>query len=250
MAGVAGLDTIRRAGIIYENDSDVCGGHRWFDAFGPGVTKYIQDFGSLAVDDSTGDPIEFVCTITEGGGATTTQLTDVPGGALLITAAGNDNDGIAMQLGGAGGGEWVSLDPHAYTYFGIDFKGNDVDQSDFLFGICITDTDCLGAVTDGMYFRSVDESSTMYFVLEKNSVESASAVSTLVDDTYTQLEFYVDGPNAMVYAYVDGALVQSIATSNASYPNDEDMRLTMEFLSGEASANTCTIRWVRLIHIR
>lgn len=250
MAGISNVKQVRRAWVIYEDDDNVSGGNRWFYGVGPGVAQYVTEFTTLPFDDNTSDPTEFTLSITEVGGASTTVIADVPGGALVITAAGNEDDGVQMQLGPANSGEWVSLDAHTYTYFGIEFAVNDADQTDVLFGICVTDTDCLGGVTDGMYFRSVDETGVMNFVAEKNSVESSTAATTLTDDTYVEVEFLHDGPAGYVYVYVDGSLVTSLATSDASFPNDEDLRLTIEFLSGEATANTCTIKHVRLIHIR
>lgn len=224
--------------------------HRWYEAVGDNVFKFLTHFVRLPVDDTTGDPVEFVNTVTEvGAGNSTAVLTDEGMGALLITTAGNENDGYQMQLGGAGGGECVSFAARYPTYFGIRFKINDVDQTDCLFGLCVTDTDCLGAVTDGMYFRSVDESAALYFVAEQNSVESASAVATLADDTWVIAEFLYD-TDGTVDVYVNGSLAVSLADSDENFPNDELLRLTMEFLTGEAVANTCTIDWVRLIQIR
>ena len=220
--------------------------HRWYDAIGPGVVKYLNEFACLSSDDSTGDAIDFELTITEAGADTTHVVTDLEGGALLITCAGNEDDGISMQLGAATG-ENIALTPGQSMYFGIEFAINDVDQTDCLFGATVTDTDTLGAVTDGLYFRSVDESAVMNFVTEKNSVESATAVATLVDDTYVVAEFLFDG--ATVSAYINGGLIGSTANSAATFPDDELLRLTLEFLSGEAVANTCTIKWLRMIHL-
>ena len=53
-----------------------------------------------------------------------------------------------------------------------------------------------------------------------------------------------------VKAYIDGSLVATILATNACFPDDEILRLTMECVTGETTANTCTIKWVRLIHIR
>ncbi len=243
---------VRNAQVWYDNAAaTVSGGNRWYDAIGPGVTKYITEFQSFPYDDTTNDPTEWYPNITEAGaGVSTAVVGDIVGGGLVITTAASDDDGYQMQLGVANSGEWVSLDAHTYTYFGIEFAVNDADATDTLFGICVTDTDCLGGVTDGMYFRSVDGTGVNNFVIEKNSVESSTATNTLTDDTYVTCEFFVDGPAGYVYAYVDGTLQATIATSDASFPNDEDLRATIELLTGDNSANTCTIKWVRLIHIR
>ena len=232
-------------------DADQCGGNRLYDAIGPGIVKYMNEFSHLPVDDQTHDPSEFTVTVVEvGTGNTTAVVTDLAGGALLITCADDDNDGYKMQLGhGHGGaGENVGLSGNYPTYFGIRFQGGDVTNSDFLFGLFVTDTTALDGGTDGMYFRSVDASAVLYFVMEKDSLETVSAVDTLADDTWVTAEFYYDGSDVM--AYINGTLEATISASDANFPNNELMRLTMEFLTGEDVANTCTIDWVRLIHIR
>ena len=238
--------------VYHDVKTTITGGNRWYDAFGPGVVKYLQEFVYLAVDDATHDPQEFTNSITEGGGGgdSTAIVTDVAGGALLITTDNQVADGYQMQLGhGHGGvGENVHMNGVQHTYFGIEFAINDVDKVGCLFGVCVTDVDCIGAVADGMYFRSATDSGALTFVAEKNSVENENAAATLVDDTYVTAEFYYDGTD--VNAYIDGALVATILASNASFPDDEILRLTMECVTGETTANTCTIKWVRLIHIR
>ena len=223
--------------------------HRWFDAFGPNIAKYVTSFTSLPADDTTTDPTEFVNTVVEvGAGTSTAVLADVAGGALLITTAGNENDGWSMQLGNPNSGEWCSFAAEYPTYFGVRFAINDVDQSDVFLGLAVTDTALLGGVTDGMYFRSVDGSAVLNFVMEKDSAESTTAVATLADDTYITAEFLYSG--SYVYVYIDGALVASIADTDTNFPNNELLRLSVEYLTGEATANTCYISDLRLIQIQ
>lgn len=228
--------------------------HRWYDAFGQRVSKYLFDGTHWRVDDATHDPQEWTVTIVEtgGGGDSTANLTDVAGGALLITTDNATNDGYKMQLGhgSTGAGENVDLSVRNPLYCGIEFAINDVDQTDFLFGVCVTDTSCLDGVDTAMYFRSVDEDADLYFVTEKDTVENATLVATMTDDTYITAEFLFDG--GTVRAYIDGTEVAAAATlaTAATFPNDELMRLTQEFLTGENVANTCTVRWLRMIHIR
>lgn len=224
--------------------------HRWYDAFGPSVVKYLQEFVNLDVDDTTGDPREWTLNITEAGaGNSTAVLTDAAGGALLITTAADDDDGWQMQLGSTAG-ESVKLNSAYHTYFGVQFTISDVTESDVLLGLCITDVgpDCLGGVTDGMYFRSVDGSAALNFVTEKNSSEGSTTAATLVNATAITAEFLFDG--IRVTPFIDGvALAPTLATA-ATFPNDEDLRLTVEFLNGAAGAETCQINWLRMIHLR
>jgi len=221
---------------------------RWYDAIGAGVTKYMNDFGSIPADDTTTEPTEFVNTAVEIGGTSTATIIDLAGGALQIAAAGNEDDGFSMQLGNANTGEWLSLAAKYPTYFGIEFAINDVDQTEVLFGGAVTDTDPIGALTDGIYFRSVDGSAVLNFVLEQDSAETVTAVDTLTDGTYVTAEFFYTGSDMEVY--INGELVTTIADSDANFPDDELLRLTLSMLSGEATANTVTIKWVRLIQIQ
>lgn len=238
--------TVNNALVYYDSTYT----HRWYDAYGPSVTKYLQQFVSLAVDNTTGDPIEWTLNITEAGaGNSTAVLTDAAGGALLITTAADDDDGWQMQLGAAAG-ENVKLNGAYHTYFGVQFTISDVTQSDVLLGLCITDVgpDCLGGVTDGLYFRSVDGSATLNLVTEKNSTEGTTAVATLVDAETITAEFLFDG--IRVRPFIDGLPLAPTLYSAATFPNDEDLRLTVEFLNGAAGAETCQLNWLRMIHLR
>lgn len=238
--------TVNNAVVFYDSTYT----SRWYDAIGPSVAKYLQQFVNLPVDDTTGDPTEFVNTITEagGGGDSTATLTDAAGGALLITTDNAENDGYRMQLGGGGGGESVLLDAAYPLYLCLKFAISDVDQTDVLFGVTVTDTDALGAVTDGLYIRSVDESAVLSLVMEKNSVETVTAIQTMVDNTTYTVEVLYDG--ASVFCYVDGTQVAELLDDAPTFPNDEEMRLTLEFLTGAAAAVTLTVYEMRMIHLR
>ena len=221
--------------------------HRWYDAIGPGVAKYLQEFVALPADDTTTDPDEFVDTVVEVGGTSSAVLGDVAGGALVITCAGNDDDGINLQLGNANSGEFVALTSGNHCYFGIEFALNDADQTEIFAGLAPTDTTLLGGVTDGMYFRSLDEVATLHFVTEKDSLESTTTVGTLGDGTYTTAEFLYDGHD--VAAYVNGVEMVTSDDGSSTFPDDELLRLSLAVLSGEATANTCTVKWLRVIHL-
>ncbi len=219
---------------------------RLYDALGPNAVKHIEDFVALSVDDTTGDPVEYTMTVVEvGAGNSTVALTPLLGGAAIITAAANEDDGAQIQLKNS---EAFQLNAGYPCYFGIQLQGNDVDQSDILVGLCITDTDLIAGMTDGAYFRSADASATLQFVLEKDSLETSTSVATLVDATDITLEFYWDGTN--ITAYVDGVEVASVATTDTNFPNDEALTPSIAFLTGEAVANTMTVKWMRAIQVR
>ncbi len=234
---------VNNAWVFYDRDYP----HRWYDALGEGVTKYLQDFLMLASDVTSGDSSEWENTITEGAGNTTHVVTDRAGGALLITTGTQENDGINMQLG-AVAGENILLDGNSPLYFGIRVACSDADNSDFNLGVGVTDTETLGGWADAIYFRLVDASAAVDFVVENTNSETVIGAGTLEDDVYVTLEFLYDGED--VTGYWNGQDIGSVNKSSPDFPDDEEMRLTMEFETGDGHAHTLTVEWIRMIYVR
>jgi hypothetical protein len=234
---------VNNAMVFYDEDFP----HRWYEAIGEGVVKYLQDFLTLASDDTTGDATEWELTITEVAGATTHVITDVAGGALLITSGTNDNDGINMQLG-AVAGENILLDGYHPLYFGVRVALGDATNSDFNIGVGVTDTETLGGWADAIYFRTVDTELTCDLVVENTNSETVIGTGTLADGVYVTLEFLFDGED--LSGYWNGQFMGSVNKASPDFPDDEEMRVTIEFETGEGNANTCTIAWIKMIHVR
>jgi hypothetical protein len=215
---------------------------RWLDAIGPNVCKFLEDF--VATPFASADtPAAWTVTLVEaGGGESTVALTDGAGGLLLITTDANENDGVNMQVTK----EAFKLASDKPCYFGVRFKISGATESDFIVGLCITDTTLLGGMTDGVYFRKVDGSTAVNFVLEKNSTETTGQVHTAVADTFVTLEFYFDGTN--IDAYVDGVVQTRLAMTNL--PDDEELTPSIHFLTGAAAAITMTVDWIKVIQIK
>ncbi|QDP67991.1 MAG: hypothetical protein Unbinned657contig1001_33 [Prokaryotic dsDNA virus sp.] len=210
-------------------------------AVGENVVSYHEDFVNFPVDDTTGDPLAWSTTVVEAGSGTTTfASTDASGGKAIITTAGNEDDGGNYQLNG----ESFETTSDQDLYFGTKLAINDADQTDLFIGLAVTDTTLLGGVADAIYFESVDGSASLSAVTEASSTETQSdSVGTLADATEIELEFYWDGTT--VEFFVDGT---SVATSTTNIPATQ-MRVSVHFLTGEATANTCTIDWIRCIQI-
>ena len=214
--------------------------HRLVDARGGNVI--VHKLSSPELNVTTVNPTGWTTTVVEIGTGTSEfnpgDEIDVVG--ILLTAA-DENDGINVQLVG----ESFKFDSNHDIYFGMEFRCNDVDQMDFWAGLGITDTTLLAAVTDAVYFETLDGSAALALVAEKNNTETTvAAVGTLVDDTDIFIEFYWNGTT--LYAYVDGLIVS--ATVPANIPDDEELRLSMHFLTGEDVAQTLKIK--RLVAIQ
>jgi hypothetical protein len=219
-------------------------GHRMrlVDAVGSSVYKYELRPDILGA--TTTDPRGWTTTVVEAGSGTTEwDVNNTAGRVGTITCAANENDGGSYQLLG----ENIELTSDQDVYVGAKLKINDVDQTDLFFGLAVTDTALLGGVADAVYFESVDGSASISTVTEKDSTETQNdSAGTLADDTDILLEFYFDGSSSSVYFFIDGSLVN---THTANIPDDEALRLTIEFLTGEATANTCDVQFMRVIQI-
>jgi prepilin-type processing-associated H-X9-DG protein len=211
-------------------------------AIGPDAYTFFDDFThqNLASADA---PLGWTVTLVEGGGGESTiTKPDGSGGHLLLTTDANDNDGVNMQAAGEAFGFAAE---QTATYFGIRLKCSEATQSDFLVGLCITDTTLLGGLTDGVYFEKLDGGTGISFVTEKDSTETQTdSLGTLAADTWVLLEFYGDGSS--IRAYINGSLV---ATHTTNIPDNELLTPSIHFLTGDAAAETLTVDWVRAIGI-
>ncbi len=225
------------AQVWYENHR-----RRLLQAIGKNVISYElrADVANAAGTDPTG----WTTTVVEagaGGDSDILPCTDA-GYAWELLTDNADNDGVSTQLLGTS----FELTSDQHLYCGFEFEINDVTQTDFFLGLAVTDTAILGGVTDRIGFQSLDGSTDLDFCLEKNSTETTSeGIATLANDTLVFAEFYWDG--SIVDVFVDGAAITRPAVTNL--PDDVAMRLSLEFLTGETTANTMKIRQGRIIQI-
>jgi len=212
-------------------------GQRWFDAIGPTAAKFI--FNSAHVPLSGADALvgATVTLVETGAGETTlTAVGGWEGGALSITTDAADNDGANIQFQ-----EAFKFAAGKPLYFGIKLQATEATQSDFMAGLCITNTNLLGGISDGAYFRKVDGATAIKWVLEKNTTETESTETvTFANDTDVWLEITWDGANADFY--VNGEQKTRLAQTNL--PDDEFLAPSLQFLSGSVGAKSCTVsRW-------
>jgi hypothetical protein len=188
---------------------------------------YFNDFDTYTAADWT---------VTEVGVATQV-LADEDGGALLVTnAAADDNSSFSQKVG-----ESFLMEAGKKSWFEARFKVSDATQSDFIFGLQITDTTPLD-VTDGIFFRKDDGDANVDFVVEKdNTASTSTAVTTVADDTYIKLGFYFDGKDK-VTAFANGVAVSALDTTNL--PDDEILTVSFGIQNGEAVAKTMTVDYI------
>lgn len=213
-------------------------------SIGPDTVQFVNDFVNIPIDDTTGDPVEWTTTVVEvGAGTTAFASLDGSGGWARVTTAANEDDGGSYQLLG----EAFELTSDQILYFGaFGVTLNDATQTDFFLGLAITDTAILGGVTDRIGFECLDAATDIKFMLEKDSTETLSAsLGTLADAGAVDLEFYWSG--STIEVFIDGSSVATPAVTNL--PDDEALRVSWEFLTGEAVANTMDVDAIRVIQI-
>lgn len=167
----------------------------------------------------------------------TIALTDIDGGALLITNNTSDDNAIFLNKKGE------SFLPTAgkRSIFKARFKLSDATQSDFVIGLQITDTTPLD-VTDGIYFLKTDGAATLDVICRKNATTgstSASAITTLANDTFVTVAWYYDGVSSLKY-YVNDVHLGTLDASSTYLP-DTELTISIGLQNGEAAAKTATI---------
>jgi hypothetical protein len=101
---------------------------------------------------------------------------------------------------------------------------------------------------DRIGFEKLDASTDIGFMVEKNSTETkSSAIATAVAATAIDLEFFFDGATSELQVFVNGAAVSAPVLTNL--PDDEELRLTLQYLAGSAAATTCDFDQIRVIQI-
>lgn len=231
-----------KGNLVYYSDANLI---RYFDAIGPDVVKYVDDFTGGPGVDAAFDNNWTITRVEGGAGESTITRVDGVGGLARITTDAAENDGINAQLIG----EAFELTTDQHLYFGaFGCTISDATESDFFLGLAITDTDILGGVTDRIGFQKLDGATDLKCMIEKDSTETLSAsLLTVADATSFDIEFYWNGDTGVVDFYVNGAHATAPATTNL--PNDEQLRLTWQFLTGTTAAKTMDIDAIRVIQI-
>jgi len=218
---------------------------RWIEAIGPDVIQFNDDFTRVGLASSEAGPEWTVTRVEAGAGESTIAGNDGVGGFLRITTDAAENDGVNAQLVN----ESFKLKSTSYLYFGaFGCTISDVTESDFFLGLAITDTDILGGVTDRVGFEKLDGSTALKAMLEKDSTETLSAsLATLANATAFDIEFFWDGPNSRIEFFVNGASASVPAITNL--PDDEDLRVSWQFLTGTTAAKTMDVDRITVIQV-
>lgn len=200
---------------------------------------YFNDFDTYVSGDWT---------ITRVGTTPTEALTDIDGGALLLTLSAADDDSDYLQKKG----ESFLPTSGKKLIFAARFKVSDATQSDLVMGLQVTDTTPMAAggdgVTDGIFFQKDDGDANIDFYVQKDTTTGQStntAITTIASDTFVELAFYFDGAR-YVTAYKDkvAVAVVDLTTTLTTYLPDTELTISFGVQNGEAVAKTMTIDYI------
>lgn len=193
---------------------------------------YFNDFDTYLASDWT------ITTTEAGSGSATEALADGDGGLLLVTNAAGDNDNDFFQLVKEG----YKYEAGKQLAFNIRFKTSDATQTDIVAGLQLTDTTPLD-VTDGIFFLKEDGSTSISFIVEKDSTQSTLTLpNALADDTFMTLGFVFDPKDQKFHVFQDNVLAGTLVNTNA--PDDEELTVSFGVQNGEGVAKTMTIDYV------
>lgn len=196
-----------------------------------GWHTFFDDFDRYAA-------AEWVVTETQAGA--TQALTDADGGVLLLTNSAADDDLNALQKVG----ESFLMEAGKKAFFRARFKVSDATQSDFIMGLQITDTTPL-AVSDGIWFQKDDGDANLDVYCGKSAgagTTSATAIHTVVADTYLNVGWYYDGKGSLLY-FVNNAHKGTLDASSTFLP-DTELTISFGIQNGEAVAKTMSVDFI------
>lgn len=238
---------------------------RIIDAVGTTVCKYINDFVSLPADDTTGNPVEWKVTSDTAADGITLPISTT-GGAVNVACGGVDNNETYMQLGGArsatnapfviGGAAGVANNKP--LYFGIRVKCLEHADEGVFVGLAeegasavnfladasgvIADKDCVG-------FNILTASPTAWNISWRKNGQAVQAVTNVATnaDDYHIFEFYYDGATTVTF-WVDGVANATQATTTAAtFPGAEELAPIFAVKTGEGTAKSITVDWLRVV---
>jgi hypothetical protein len=181
-------------------------------------------------------------TITETGSGTR-AVGDLDGGVLVITNAASDNDHNYLQWSGDTSGatrETWTFTAGKKSWFKARLKISDATESDMFMGLYVTDTDPVGALSDGVYFNKADGSAVCNLVVANSSTATTTAAATLVSDTYVTLGFAYDGIDKIEIFVNDNRVANSVTTN---LPTTE-LALSFAIQNGSIGAKSMSIDYI------
>ena len=214
-----------------------------------GINGYHSHFNRW--EGPTGDSATgvggWICTSVDGGGdaAEVVAVRDSQThGILRITSNDADNDNTQIQMRGS----TFKYIAGKRLWFGIRIAPEDADDGEIGFGLILeTDTDMVNTLpADGIFFEKAETATKMDFHVRQDGTSSgldSFDSSAMADGTFHTYQVYID-EKGNIHAYYDGALITTVAASNANIPDDEDLTVAIQIQTGTGAVTHLDIDWL------
>ncbi len=175
-------------------------------------------------------------TVTETGSGSRVA-TDEVGGVLLVTNGASDDDANRFQLVGE------SFLPAAGKTIWLEarIKISDATQSDFVFGMCVTDTTPL-ATANGVKFQKDDGDTNIDLLVSNGSADSSVLALATMSTSHIRYGLKINGLSSVDY-WIDGIKKGTLTTAIPA----TEMKLTMMIQNGEAVAKTMSVDYIHAV---
>ncbi len=230
---------VRDALVTYDEAYE----HRWYDAVGAEVVKFIPQVGFPRASASG-----MTITLVNSAAATVPNLA-VAGELFSILTTAAEYDGACITMNGE------SFDATKPFYFGCKLKVDDATKGEFALGLGEVLTAYIAAAAHTViaanlecvgFFKAGDATTLKAIGYVTNTQKVSVSWGTAMDTSFHIYEVYYDG--ATCYWYMDGVLVTSTALA-ANLP-DGDITPFLHCRTAFADAHTYKISWIRAIQVR
>lgn len=224
---------------------------------------FFDDFVTLAVDDTTGNPAECLFSSDTATGGIT--LLKAAGGVLNVACGATDNNETYLQLGAYGS---ATAAPFVITNAGgkpVFFEarvaaGQHADMGVFV-GLAeeasaganfLVDNTGVVADKDFIGFNILTASPTAWNVTWRKNGQAVQAVTNVATnaDDYHIFSFFFDGVST-VYFYVDRVLVSTQAlASAATFPSAQALAPILAVKTGEGVAKSIQVDYLKVWQAR
>lgn len=219
--------------------------HRWLDAIGPNVVKFVDDFAACLPDTSWNSTA-----VEAGTSDSIISVYNSEGGIALFAPAENDNDAIQIQSVNEGF-KLTDSDP---CYFGARWAYTGAAAAgsfEVFIGLSNQDTTLVTGGTSCVGFNVTAGSNQIGFYCAKaNSGTTQNILTSMTADVFHVTEFYWNGGSTL-YCWIDGAAGTSHTTQ---IPTAQSMAVSISVTNNGAdhattNTNGLLVDWVRVIQL-
>lgn len=224
---------------------------------------YHEDFLTLPIDDTTGNPLGWKWVSDTATGAVT--LPKVAGGVVQVACGGVDNNETYIGLGAIGGDTaapffitdanskpfwaefYVKASAHADEAFFVGLAEEASAAANFL-----ADNTGVPADKDFIGFRTKCDASAEWDVAwrKNGQAEQEIAAAAVNADDWHRFGIHYDGLHTVTF-YIDGTAHATVAlTSAATFPSAQALAPIIAVKTGEGVAKSIQVDYIRIAQIR